>query len=255
VLAALGAAGLAGCLSLTRDDSDREGRADTGDTNERSGATASGEELAALGRPATICETEPLADPGIYAIDEPAVGTDWSGVSAPKQYGDSGRLIDDEVIIGIERDGRRRAYPLSIVWHHEAVNDTLGGPLLITYCPLCNSAMVAERMIDDRPTTFEVTGQLWLPPEARTRASEADDRTFGASRNTGEAEVRNTGNLVLVENATGSYWSQILAEAICGPRAGDRLTVVPATVATWGKWREQGETEVLLPPPASGTVA
>lgn len=212
------------------------------------------EELATLGRPATICETDPLDDPGIYAIDEPVVGDSWESVAVPSRYGEDGTLTDGEVVLGVSRDGRRRAYPLSIVWYHEAVNDEFGGPLLVTYCPLCNSAMIAERTVGGRAATFAVSGQLWMPPEAQTRGSELNNRTIGVSQDAGETDVRNTGNLVLTDDTTGSYWSQILAEAICGPQAGSRLTPVSVTVTTWGEWSERGATEVLLPPPASGTV-
>jgi hypothetical protein len=64
--------------------------------------------------------------------------------------------------------------------------------------------------------------------------------------------VRAAGNLVMVDDATGSYWSQLLARAICGPRAGDSLRIRPSTLTTWGKWRAtHPETELLLPPPYS----
>jgi hypothetical protein len=59
----------------------------------------------------------------------------------------------------------------------------------------------------------------------------------------------------MVDAATGSYWSQLLAQAICGPRTGDELAIRPSTVATWKAWRaRRPSTEVLLPPPHSGTV-
>jgi hypothetical protein len=64
------------------------------------------------------------------------------------------------------------------------------------------------------------------------------------------------GNLVMYDEATRSYWSQILGEAICGPKTGERLSIVPSTVATWGDWQaDNPDTEVLLPPPHSETAA
>lgn len=242
VLAAIGAVGLAGCAAPQADGNH------TGSTP----ATAD-RSLAELGRPSTICETEPMADPGIYAIDEPTTAADWSGVDVPEKYG---ALDDDTVVIGVERDGAARAYPLPIVWHHEVVNDTLGGPLLVTYCPICRSAMVAERRAAGEPATFAVTGELWVPPEIQSRASEDDGRSFGVDADTAnKTEIRNSGNVVLVDDVTGSYWSQILAQAICGPLAGERLDPVPASVRTWPEWQAaQPDTDVLLPPPHSGIV-
>lgn len=242
LLATLVATSVAGCMAPSADEHGQE------TTTKPGGAS-----LAEYGFPATICETDPMADPGIYAVDAPATAPDWSDVEIPDKYG---RLDADSVVIGIERDDSARAYPLSIVWHHEAVNDTLVGPVLVTYCPICRSAMVAERMVEGEPTVFEVTGELWQPPEIRSRASENDNRTFGVDTETAEkAEVRNSGNLVLVDNATGSYWSQLLAQAICGPLEGERLEPIPASVGTWREWQEtHPETDVLLPPPYSETV-
>lgn len=242
VLATVCAAGVAGCTAPQADANDS---GNTGETEDRS--------LAEQGYPATICETDPKADPGIYAIDAPATAPDWSGIEIDDTYGE---LDGDSVVIGIERDDAARAYPLSVVRHHEAINDALGGPLLVTYCSICRSAMVAERRVDGTPATFSVTGELWQPPEIRTRASETDGRTVGVDAESAErTDVRNAGNLVLVDDATGSYWSQILAQAICGPKEGERLEPVPASIRTWGEWRERRpDTAVLLPPPHSGTV-
>ncbi|NIS32648.1 MAG: DUF3179 domain-containing protein, partial [Actinobacteria bacterium] len=60
---------------------------------------------------------------------------------------------------------------------------------------------------------------------------------FGADMTSGETEVLNAGNLVMYDDATGSYWSQILARAICGEMNGTDLGIVPSTVARWGEWR------------------
>ena len=63
-------------------------------------------------------------------------------------------------------------------------------------------------------------------------------------------------DLVLYDEATGSLWSQLLATAIRGPATGQTLELVPASLSTWGEWREaHPETKVLLPPPGSVTVA
>jgi predicted alpha/beta hydrolase len=68
----------------------------------------------------------------------------------------------------------------------------------------------------------------------------------------GETEVLSAVNLLNVGNATGSYWSQILAQAICGARTGTELEILPSTVARWREWRRQHpKTANLLPPPAS----
>ena len=57
----------------------------------------------------------------------------------------------------------------------------------------------------------------------------------------------------MYDELTGSFWSQGIGRAICGPAAGTDLEIVPSTVTTWGEWRaDHPEGEVLLPPPHSG---
>lgn len=211
--------------------------------------------LAEQGRPADICAAG-IVDLGIHAIDEPEFGPGWSSVEIPERYGADGRLTDDAVVIGVEHGETARAYPVTVMWHHEIVNDLVppaDAPLLVTFCSLCRSGMVAERLVDGEPTTFGVTGQLWQPPELRVRASEERGRVFAVERNeTDPGTVRNTGNLVMFDEATGSYWSQLLGRAICGPQRGESLTIVPSTTLRWDEWRhEHPDTDVLLPPPHS----
>lgn len=161
----------------------------------------------------------------IPAITQPAYAPDWRDVDRS--------LEDRDLVIGVERGdldrnrngARARAYPLALLETHEVVNATLDGPLLVTYCPLCASGVVAERSLDGDPVTFSASGYLYR------------------------------GDLVLYDHATGSLWSQLLATAIRGPATGDQLALVPSSLTTWGRWRDaRPDTEVLLPPPASGTV-
>lgn len=206
------------------------------------------EPIARSGVPQDICEA-PVRDIDIIEVVEPAFGPDWDGLDVDGQYNE---LTEDTVVVGVEHDGAARAYPLSILWYHEIVNDTFDGPLLVTYCPLCKSGVVAERRVDGVPTVFRVSGLLWRPEQIQAEAAKAADRVFGADMTSGETEAVNAGNLVMVDDRTGSYWSQLLAQAICGPRNGDRLTIVPSEVARWGEWRDAfPDGEVLLPPPYS----
>jgi hypothetical protein len=154
---------------------------------------------------------------GIPAITEPAFGSDWSDTDFA--------LSDDDEVIGLTRDGTARAYPIRVLDYHEIVNDELGGPLLVTYCPLCGSGMTAVRTVRGEETVFGVSGYLY-------RA-----------------------DLVMYDERTNSLWSQIMATAINGELTGDTLTLVPSSLTTWGAWRDDHpDTEVLLPPPASGTI-
>lgn len=154
----------------------------------------------------------------IPAITDPAFGPDWADVA--------GTLTDEDLVIGVERDGRARAYPLATLSAYEVVNDEFAGHLLVTYCPLCASGVTAVRRVRGEPTVFGVSGLLYH------------------------------GNLVLYDRRTDSLWSQVLARAIRGPATGDALELVPSAVTTWAAWRDAHPgTRVLLPPPASGTIA
>lgn len=154
----------------------------------------------------------------IPAITEPRFGPDWSGVDASMSPGD--------LVIGIERSGRARAYPLAVLSRYEVVNDVFDGPLLVTYCPLCASGLTAVRTVMGEETVFGVSGLLYRS------------------------------NLVLYDRLTDSLWSQLLAQSIRGPETGSSLTLVPSTLTTWRKWRGDYPTSsVLLPPPTSETIS
>jgi hypothetical protein len=296
LLAALAAGGigtLAGCsaVSSTRGESASTGTAETTEATTPTGRAThtpapdrgsfategtpvppeERDSLAEWGFPSTICRAEIREDVSIRAIVDPAYADSWAGIDIEDRYrtgfGVDDDLTDDSVVIGVTSAAgdRARAYPLSVVWWHEVVNDAFdadparrthaddasGRPLLVTYCPICQSGLVAERRVGGVATTFGVTGQLWQPPRIYAESATADGRVFGAN-GAGETEPRNSGNLVLYDERTRSYWSQFLARAICGEREGDRLTVLPSTVTTWTAWRDEHPgTDVLLPPPHS----
>jgi hypothetical protein len=240
LLVVAGAVSLAGCVSGVT-DTGGDGSTDTDE------ADVEVPSLAERGTPRTICEEEITPD-GIRAIEEPVFGSPGEYPDDPDGYQ---TLIDDRTVIGLEAEGTARAYPLDILNVHEIVNDALGGPMIVTYCPICRSGMVADRLVDGETATFDVSGLLWKAPSIQAAASEQDDRVFSDR----EEGVANNGNLVMYDDVTGSYWSQILVQAICGPMAEMRLPIRPASSTTWGEWREEHpDTEVLLPPPASTTV-
>jgi len=139
---------------------------------------------------------------GIPAIDEPSfLDTSLSS------------LGDDEVVFGVVHGDTVRAYPRTILVHHEIVNDRLDGtPVSVTYCPLTGTTLGFER----GSTTFGVSGTLV------------------------------NSNLVMYDRATDSRWPQMLATAIDGPLAGRALREFDPVWTTWGQWRRRHpNTEVL----------
>jgi hypothetical protein len=225
-LAAVSTGALAGCQGRIGGAGDRTSTPATGSSGSR-GTAATGDDLPV---PDSALQRGAPRD-AIPAITDPVFAADWRDVRERSQRYEpslpSGlALSDDDRVIGVERAGEARAYPLRVLTWHEVVNDDLGGPLLVTYCPLCGSAVTAERTVGGEPTVFGVSGLLYMA------------------------------DLVMYDAATESLWSQILAQAIQGPRTGDRLTLTPSSLTTWGAWRDDHpDTSVLLPPPISDTVA
>lgn len=161
----------------------------------------------------------------IRAITEPVFESDWSNLDKRLGRETNQKLASDDLVLGIERGDKARAYPLSILWTHEVVNDNFDGPIVATYCPICGSTIVGERTVDNKVTTFGVSGYLWKK------------------------------DLVMYDEKTDSLWSQITATAIRGPQVGEQLTLVPSTLTTWSSWQQNNpDTDVLLPPPVSNAI-
>ena len=128
-------------------------------------------------------------------------------------------LTDREPVVGLEIDGDARAYPIRVLTWHEIVNDTVGGqPVIVTYCPLCNAALVFDRTVAGEPVEFGTTGKL-----------------------------RNS-DLVMYDRASESWWQQFTGEAIAGDRLGDRLALVPSRLESWGEFKARyPDGQVLVP--------
>jgi hypothetical protein len=129
-------------------------------------------------------------------------------------------LEDVEPVILVDLDGAKRAYPIQILIWHEIVNDELDGtPLSVTFCPLCNTAIVFDRRVDGRLLDFGTTGNL-----------------------------RNS-DLVMYDRQTESWWQQFSGEAIVGELNGTKLTQLPARIVPWSELRrDHADAEVLARP-------
>ena len=113
-------------------------------------------------------------------------------------------LTGQEPVIALEIDGDVRAYPLQIMIWHEIVNDVVGDvPVTVTFCPLCNSAIVFDRRLDGVTYDFGTSGNL--------RSSD----------------------LVMWDRQTESWWQQLTGEAIVGELTGKVLTFLPAPIVSW----------------------
>ena len=113
-------------------------------------------------------------------------------------------LAPQEPVISFVHDGDARAYPLHILTWHEIVNDVVGGePVIVTYCPLCNSAIVFARTVDGEVREFGVSGKL--------RRSD----------------------LIMYDRTNESLWQQLSGEAIVGIDAGTLLDFLSAQIVSF----------------------
>jgi hypothetical protein len=125
------------------------------------------------------------------------------------------RPVEPVILVQVGQDAR--AYPLQILTYHEIVNDTVGGlPLAITFCPLCNTAIVFERMVNDRLLDFGTTGHLRFS------------------------------NLIMYDRQTETWWQQGNGEAIVGEQLGARLDFYPGSIIAWEEFRSNFPTGKVL---------
>jgi hypothetical protein len=115
-------------------------------------------------------------------------------------------LAADEPVIALEIGDDARAYPAQILIWHEIVNDLVGGvPVAVTYCPLCNTAIVFRRpLVDGQLLDFGTSGLLYRS------------------------------NLVMYDRQTDSLWPQALGQAVVGELTGIELDLVPAQLVSFG---------------------
>jgi hypothetical protein len=124
-----------------------------------------------------------------------------------------------EPVISVVIDGDARAYPLRILLWHEIVNDVVGGvPILVSYCPLCNSGIVFDRRLDGELLVFGNTGRI---------------RHY---------------DMVMYDHNTESWWQQFLGEAVIGALSGKRLDMISARLESLQRFRERApDGRVLVP--------
>lgn len=144
---------------------------------------------------------------GIPAIDSPEFVT-IKNISE--------KLNDDSRGVLVNVENEYRFYPFVILVWHEIVNDEINGiPLVITYCPLCQSSVVFERTIDGIVYDFGTSGKLY------------------------------ESNLVMYDRQTNSYWSQVLGKAITGEMIGTELTKYSASITTLGDVKNISGLKIL----------
>lgn len=144
---------------------------------------------------------------GIPSIDRPK----FEGASEAKW------LNDDDLVLGLSFKGTVKAYPHRILNWHEIVNDFAGNtPIAVTYCPLCRTGIVYERVINGGAVEFGTSGKLYKS------------------------------DLVMYDRKTQTYWSQVLGQGIKGELAGVKLKAIPVDTVKWADWKKQHPDTLVL---------
>ncbi|AWV97016.1 DUF3179 domain-containing protein [Arcticibacterium luteifluviistationis] len=137
---------------------------------------------------------------GIRSIDAPVV-----------VEGDAATFLkDEELVLGIKYGNTAIAYPHKILDYHEIVNHGIEDfSYSISYCPLTGTGILYNRNIDNKLTTFGVSGLLF------------------------------NSNLILYDRETGSNWPQMMLKSVNGEQRGKENEfnqLIETTWATWKKW-------------------
>ena len=113
---------------------------------------------------------------------------------------------DDVQAIWLRDGDTVKVYPYNILNWHEIVNDTIDDvPVSVTFCPLCGSAIVFDRRVNENVLTFAVSGSLL------------------------------ESNLIMFDRQTETLWQQSTGEALAGTHLGTRLELASFQLGTVGE--------------------
>ncbi len=148
---------------------------------------------------------------GIPALDGPT----FIAVS------EESRLGEREPVIALELEGKTpRAYPIRYLTWHEIVNDVIDGRhVTVTFCPLCNSALVFDGKVNGEVRTFGVSGKL-----------------------------RNS-DMVMYDRQTESWWQQAIGEGIVGVHTGDELVQLASWMESWDEFKTRNPGALVMDEP------
>lgn len=145
---------------------------------------------------------------GIPAIDQPKFET----ITQADSW-----LEPQEPVILFQSGQDARAYPLQILVWHEIVNDVVNSdPVLITFCPLCNTAIAFSRNVNGRVLDFGTTGRLRFS------------------------------NLIMYDRQTETWWQQATGEAVAGELTGTQLEFLSVPIIAWDQFKGAFPTGIVL---------
>lgn len=128
------------------------------------------------------------------------------------------KVNDNQLVIGIEINGRSKAYPIEIIGYHHQVRDTLDGKeVMITYCTVCRTGRVYRPLVDGKPEIFRLVGMDHF-------------------------------NAMFEDATTKSWWRQVSGEAVAGVLKGKRLPEIFSEQMTLKSWLTRHPESLILQP-------
>ena len=126
---------------------------------------------------------------------------------------------DEQLVVTIDINGDRRAYPLEqMVMPRHLVHDRVGGEsIIVTYCALCRTGLIFRATMADQELLFKVVGVFRR-------------------------------NLIMEDHATHTLWQQATGEAIHGPLSGRMLEMLPAAQIPWEQAKHQRNMTLAVEP-------
>lgn len=119
--------------------------------------------------------------------------------------------------ISVVFDWIARFYPYDILVWHEIINDTIGNKKIsVTFCPLCWSAIVFDRIIDWEKVYFWVSWKLY------------------------------ESNLLMFDNINESLWSQSEWEAVVWEYLWTKLDIIKSNLLTLKQFRDKYKSWLVL---------
>ncbi len=123
--------------------------------------------------------------------------------------GEISYLDDDDLVLGFVDGDDVRAYPHAILDWHEIINDeTENHSIAVIYCPLTGTGIGWDRIVDEKETTFGVSGLLY------------------------------NSNIIPYDRQTDSNWSQLLNQSVNGSLEGTPAKTYNLFETTWKTWRQ-----------------
>jgi hypothetical protein len=135
----------------------------------------------------------------------------------------SSAVGEASMVLGVERGGEAKAYPIRYLVYHHQVQDTIGGkPIIVTYCSVCRTGSVFEPRVDGKLETFRLVGMDHF-------------------------------NAMFEDASTHSWWRQATGEAVAGPRMGLTLPELDASQVSLSEWFRLHPASLVMQPDKAST--